>query len=194
MNATEAINNIKELLGLKLKKETFYTTVLVDGETTVTNNLDKDSFEVGETLYVVGESTLSPAPEGEHETREGLKITLDEESIIVKLEEKTEEVEEVVEEEAKKEEEVMSEEENVELAEEHNFQDELIQLKSAMAEMLELVKTMNEKFNTDITSIKTDFDTFKNSPERKPVEKKAEFKETFDEFRVKFLKDLRSQL
>ena len=89
MNATEAINNIKELLGLKLKKETFYTTVLVDGETTVTNNLDKDSFEVGETLYVVGESTLSPAPEGEHETREGLKITLDEESIIVKLEEKT---------------------------------------------------------------------------------------------------------
>ncbi len=89
MNATEAITRIKNLLGLEFRAESFATTKLVDGITEVTNNKD-DDFAIGDTLYVVGESTLQPAPEGSHETREGLVVTLDSESIIIKIEAKAE--------------------------------------------------------------------------------------------------------
>jgi len=64
MKAHEAINKIKEMLNLSFKKESFATTALDDG-TEVTNNLDSD-FMIGQILYVVGESTLTPAPAGSH--------------------------------------------------------------------------------------------------------------------------------
>lgn len=92
MNATTAINKIVELLGLKFKKENFYTTMLIDGTTSVTNNMEGE-FQVGQTLYVVGEATLTPAPEGTHVTREGLQVTVDSESTITRIEEVKEEVE-----------------------------------------------------------------------------------------------------
>jgi hypothetical protein len=38
MNATEAINRIVDLLGIKFKSEKFYSTKLEDGETEITNN------------------------------------------------------------------------------------------------------------------------------------------------------------
>jgi len=63
MDATTAINNIRKMLGLQFKKETFMSTFLVDGTTEVTNNMEED-FQVGQTLYVVKESTLVPAPVG----------------------------------------------------------------------------------------------------------------------------------
>ena len=93
MNATEAISRIKDLLGFSFKAEKFYSTVLVDGKTEVTNNKDTEGFEIGDELFIVNESTLSPAPEGMHEVREGLIITLNGESKIVKIEEKTKEEE-----------------------------------------------------------------------------------------------------
>jgi major membrane immunogen (membrane-anchored lipoprotein) len=40
---------------------------------------------VGQTLYIVKDSTLSPAPEGSHETREGFIVTLDGESTIIAI-------------------------------------------------------------------------------------------------------------
>lgn len=88
MNATEAINKIADLLGLKFKSEKFMVTKLVDGSTEITNN-QEGPFSVGEALFVVGEnSVLVPAPAGSHETREGLILTVGEDSIISKIEEK----------------------------------------------------------------------------------------------------------
>ena len=84
-NAKEALKKIADLLNLTFKKETFASTKLVDGETEVTNNLDED-FKIGQTIYIVGESTLTPAPAGSHTTREGLVITLDSSSVIIAIE------------------------------------------------------------------------------------------------------------
>ena len=84
MNAKQAIDKIADLLGFKFKKESFYSTKLEDG-TEITNNLDGD-FKIGDELYVVGESTLTPAPAGTHITREGLKLTVDTGSVIVAIE------------------------------------------------------------------------------------------------------------
>lgn len=94
MNATEAINKIADLLGLKFKSEKFMVTKLVDGETEVTNN-QEGPFTIGEMLYVVGEdSILKPAPSGSHRTREGIILTVGEDSIISKIEEEAVETEE----------------------------------------------------------------------------------------------------
>lgn len=98
MNATEAIQRITDLLGLKFKSETFATTKLVDGITEITNNKDSD-LAVGDTLFVVGESTLTPAPAGEHITREGLKLEVDMESTITSIEMESDEGMEVKEDE-----------------------------------------------------------------------------------------------
>jgi hypothetical protein len=86
MNANEAINKIAELLGLKFKSESFMKTKLMDGDVTVTNNSD-GPFTIGDGLFIVGEdSILKPAPAGTHKTREGLILTLGEDSIIMKIE------------------------------------------------------------------------------------------------------------
>lgn len=256
MNATQAIDKIVQLLGLKLKKESFFATVLMDGETQVTNNLDSD-FGIGQTLYVVGDSTLTPAPFGTHVTREGLALTVDEESTITKIEEEVKEAEqEVVEDQVEVEsskikmteakdaqgqvlesptfdvgEEVyvvdadgaktpvangehqvvlkdtegndvkiriqtvdgkIIQRENVE-GMSTDFTSQLEEIKLGISQLLEVVDSMNGKFKTEISSIKNDFETFKNAPERKPLEKRADFKETFDDFKVDFLKELRNK-
>jgi flagellar basal body rod protein FlgG len=85
MNATEAINKIASLLNLNSKVEKFMVTKLEDGTTEVSNNKEGD-FMVDDTLYIVQESTLKPAPEGTHTTREGLKLYVDSASKIVKIE------------------------------------------------------------------------------------------------------------
>jgi hypothetical protein len=84
MNAKQAINKIAELLKFTFKAEKFFTTKLEDG-TEVTNNLE-DDLKIGQVLYVVGESTLTPAPAGTHITREGFKVTVDSESVIIAIE------------------------------------------------------------------------------------------------------------
>ena len=91
MNAKDAIDKIVSLLNLEFgkKEESFATTKLSDG-TEVTNNLD-DEFKIGQELFVVGESTLSPAPEGRHTTREGLVLVVDSSSVIIAMEQETEE-------------------------------------------------------------------------------------------------------
>lgn len=84
MTAKEAINKIADLLKISFKAEKFYSTKLEDG-TEITNNMEED-FAIGQVLYVVGESTLTPAPAGTHTTREGLKLTIDTESVIIAIE------------------------------------------------------------------------------------------------------------
>lgn len=87
MNATDAINKIVDLLGIKFSAHKFASTKLVDGETEVTNN--KESvFQVGDELFIVSESILTPAPEGTHTTREGLELWVGADSVIYKIMEK----------------------------------------------------------------------------------------------------------
>jgi len=91
MNAKEAIDKIAKLLNLEFgKTESFATTMLTDGSTEITNNLDEE-FKIGQELFVVNESTLSPASEGQHTTREGLVITVDSSSIIIAMEQEASE-------------------------------------------------------------------------------------------------------
>jgi len=300
MNATLALDKIVKLLGLRFKKESFFTTILEDGKTEVTNNADGE-FQVGQTLYVLGESTLQPAPVGTHITREGLVLTLDEESTIIKLEVKSAEAEverNQEEVESSKMEMTVAEDaqgqklesptfdvgeevyvlgpdgektpapdgehqvvlkdtsgnenkiriqtvdgkivqrENVEqmaevdmaefpwdecmlkMAEEGYSEEtaakicgsikaknmtkakmstdlyfeqvaQVEKLKDGIAQLLSLVETINGKFKTELSELKSEFNTFKNSPERKPVDKKVDYKEKFEDFRVSILKDLR---
>ena len=57
MIATEALNKIADLLGLKFKSEKFSVTKLIDNMTTITNN-SEDPFSIGDELFVVGEDSI----------------------------------------------------------------------------------------------------------------------------------------
>ena len=266
MNATEAINNIVKLLGLQFKKDVFASTMLVDGETEVTNNTDSE-LEVGQTLYIVSESTLKPAPAGTHETRDGAMVTVDEESTIIaiaskdtKLESEVneEEEEEEIEEEEEKEEvdmtkaesangdilesktfdvgeEIMKvkedgstepapdgeyqvmlkdsegnevkirvmvkdgkivERENVEGMGKKEMMDsefakDINDIKESIQQLLSLVDSMNGKFKTEVNSLKSDFETFRKSPERKSVEEKKTFTDSFEDYKLNLIKSMR---
>ena len=297
MNTSEALDKIAKLLNLRFKKEKFFTTRLDDGQTEVTNNLDED-LAVGQTLYVVGEATLTPAPAGTHKTREGLVLTLDEESTITKIEvlsaeveieRNQEEVEMTVAEDAQGQrlesptfdvgepvfvlgpddskspapdgehqvvlrdesgnenkiriqtkDGVIVQRENVEemsqdefaefpwdecmlkMAEEgyseevaakicgsikeknmskekmsqdivFEYHAKMEKLNQGFAELLNLVNGINGKFKTEISSLKEEFNAFKNAPERKPIEKKVDVAQQFEDFRVDFLKSLRNK-
>ena len=100
MNPTDAINKIIDLLSPKLKSEKFMVTKLVD-DTEITNNKDgEDMLQIGDELYIIKESVLQPAPSGVHETREGIMITVGEDSVIYKMEKKMETMEDSVVEES----------------------------------------------------------------------------------------------
>jgi len=90
MTAKEAVEKITELLNIKFgKKMGFETTKLIDG-TEITNNLEH-GFMLGQELYIVGESTLTPAPAGTHTTRDGLVLTVDSSSVIIAIEQEKQE-------------------------------------------------------------------------------------------------------
>ena len=316
MNATQAIDRIVHLLGLKFKKESFFKTMLEDGQTEITNNQEGE-LQVGQTLYVVGDATLTPAPSGSHKTRDGIVVTVDEESTITKLEvlgaEEEVEKEETDEEtqqglaftEAKDaqgqvlssptfdvgekvevvgpdgekspapngehqivlkdtsgnenkirivtEDGVIVQRENVEGMKKYkmekypweeciadqvekygdeeiakkvcgaikagNFMEmpgapdmdiemakeelvrsvfssqvttEMDHIKQGVTEILGLVDGLNGKFKTDLTELRNEFETFKKSAVSKPVERKLDFKESFEDFRTEFLKNIRN--
>jgi len=254
MDATTAINNIRKMLGLQFKKETFKSTFLVDGSTEVTNNMEED-FQVGQTLYVVKESTLAPAPEGSHTTRDGLVISVDTESTIIAIVSEDKSTDAEVEQESSKDmnyteardaqgqllesstfdvgEDVflvkddgskvpapdgehqvvlkdtsgnenkiriqvldgkIIQRENVEgmmKPEMMNadFSKDIEDIKSSLNNLLELVGSMNGKFKTELNSLKTDFDTFKKLPERKSVEEKKTYTESFADYRLNLIKN-----
>jgi hypothetical protein len=253
MNATEAINSIVKLLGLQFKKENFTSTFLVDGTTEVTNNSDSE-LEVGQTLFIVKEGTLVPAPEGSHETRDGFLVTLDGESTIIAIASKDKEMKSevnteddsimeyteakdaqgqilesstfdvgedvyLVKEDGSKEpapngehQVVLKDEsgnenkiriqvkdgkitqrENVEEEDSEDmmkpammssdFSKDINDIKESMSQLLALVDSMNGKFKTELNSLKTDFDSFKKLPERKAVEEKKTYTESFADFK-----------
>jgi hypothetical protein len=254
MDATTAINNIRKMLGLQFKKETFTSTFLIDGATEVTNNMEED-FQVGQTLYVVKESTLAPAPEGSHTTRDGLVISVDSESTIIAIVSEDKSTDAEVEQESSKDmnyteardaqgqllesstfdvgEDVflvkddgskvpapdgehqvvlkdtsgnenkiriqvldgkIIQRENVEgmmkpQMMNADFSKDIEDIKLSLNNLLELVGSMNGKFKTELNSLKTDFDTFKKLPERKSVEEKKTYTESFADYRLNLIKN-----
>lgn len=259
MNATQAIDSIVKLLGLQFKKEVFKSTFLEDG-TEVTNNQDSE-FEVGQTLYVVKESTLSPAPSGTHMTREKLILTVDEESTIIaiasdkvestevkveveedmkdmkmtiaedaqgqKLESATFDVGEdvymimedgskvpapngehqvILKDESGNENKIriqvmdgkITQRENVEGMKKPemmnaDFSKDINDIKESLSKLIEVMDNMNGKFKTELSSLKTDFDEFKKSPERTPVDEKKKYTESFNDYRLDIIKNLRNK-
>lgn len=196
MTAKEAVDRIAELLNLKFSSsQRFATTKLEDG-TEITNNLDEE-FKIGQELYVVGESTLTPAPAGKHTTREGLVLTVDAESIIIAMEDKTTEA--PANEEGKPEEEVkeegMSEEVEVEVPTEAAdvMTEEVVQaVVEALAPIVEEVKTlteemkkMKEMYEAKYSSLKEEFTSFKRQPQKFSVtEVKKNFKESAADYKL----------
>ena len=253
MNATEAINNIVKMLGLQFKKETFKSTFLIDGNTEVTNNMEED-FQVGQTLYVVKESTLAPAPEGSHETRDGFIVSVDSESTIIAIVSADKSTDAEVEQENGKmmdyteardaqgqilesptfdvgedvylvkdgekspapdgehqvvlkdtsgnENKIRIQVKDGKIIERENveemmkpetmstdFSKDIEDIKLSLNNLLELVGSMNGKFKTEFNSLKTDFESFKNLPERKAVEEKKFYTESFADYRLNLIKN-----
>ena len=261
MNATQAINSIVKLLNLQFKKENFTSTFLIDGTTEVTNNQEAE-LEVGQTLFVVKDGTLAPAPEGNHETRDGFIVTLDGESTIIAIASKDKEMKSevnteddslmeyteakdaqgqilesstfdvgekvyTVKEDGSKEpcsdgekqvvlkdesgnenkiriqvkDGVITERENVEEEDSEDmmkpqmmnsdFSKDINDIKESMSQILSMIDSMNGKFKTELNSIKTDFDTFKKSPERTAVEEKKSYTQSFSDYKLDIIKSLR---
>jgi len=192
MNATDAINKIKEMLGLEFnkveepKEQEFAETRLEDGTTMVTNDKEGD-FEMGDVIYVKDEDgTLTPAPAGEHTLSDGYVIVLDEESRLIEIRiPESEDVGDVVDENAASEEEMSTEEEQTETM---NFEEELKTIKSSIDQMLKLMETQSADFNKEIEDLKTEVETFKKSPETTGITEKKGVKENFTAYRASLLK------
>jgi hypothetical protein len=199
MNAKQAIDKIAELLKFTFKAEKFYTTKLEDG-TEVTNNLDED-LKIGQVLYVVGESTLTPAPAGSHITRENLKVTIDAESVIIAIESGDTIAEDAVESSAEEMAEVGSPESGITeepasgVESENDGLDRLLGLLGPMIEEMTKMKSemesMKGKMSADLLALKNDFNSFKKSPEKFSVIEKKTMTETFEDYKLELIKSLR---
>ena len=100
MTAQEALYKIRVMLGVEdtneevsLETETDSEEVQLAEATLVDGTVVKTEgeFEVGKQLFVVTEEGDIPAPEGLHETTEGIIVGVDAEGIIVSIEEPAEE-------------------------------------------------------------------------------------------------------
>ena len=188
MNASEAINKIKTMLGLEFSKDTtestteqFATTELTDG-TKITNDKEGE-FELGDKIYVVGDDAqLTPAPSGEHTLRDGYVVVVDEEGTLIEIRvPDSEDVAEVVDESATSEED-MSEEttETTDL----NFEEELTNIKSSIETMLKIMEAQS----ADFAEVKKEVDAFKSAPQHKGITEKKDIKENFSDYRLNMLK------
>jgi hypothetical protein len=202
MNAKQAIDKIAELLKFTFKSEKFYSTKLQDG-TEVTNNLDED-FKIGQVLYVVGESTLTPAPMGSHITRENLKVTVDSESVIIAIESGDDIAEDAVETTETEAELLesntsdmgeMSVMDGMEADESTSRIEEIINLLLPMVEEMKKMQSemekMKQQMSADISTLTNDFNSFKKSPEKFSVVEKKTMKESFDDYKLDLIKSLR---
>lgn len=191
MNASEAINKIKEMLGLEFSsvekteivEEKFATTELEDG-TKITNDKEGE-FELGDKIMVVGEDgTLTPAPAGEHTLRDGYVVVLDEESTLIEIRvPESEDVADVVDEAATEEE--MTEE--TEETSKFNFEDELKTIKSSIEEMLKVMEAQTADFTAQVEEVKKEVEAFKAAPQMKGITEKKNITENFSDYRLGIL-------
>ena len=160
MNANEAINKIKLMLGLneettpaipeptienvELAESTLVdgTIVRVDGE-----------FEPGKSIFVVTEEGDVPAPDGAHETTDGLIVTT-EGGVIVSIEEKA------AEEAPAEEETVVVEEASAEFSE--DFVNSIVDTLKPALEQIDALRN-------EIASLKSQFNAFSEAPATKKI-------------------------
>jgi len=160
MNANEAINKIKLMLGLneettpaipeptienvELAESTLVdgTIVRVDGE-----------FEPGKSIFVVTEEGDVPAPDGAHETTDGLIVTT-EGGVIVSIEEKA------AEEAPAAEETVVVEEASAEFSE--DFVNSIVDTLKPALEQIDALRN-------EIASLKSQFNAFSEAPATKKI-------------------------
>ena len=167
MNAQEAITKIKLMLGLneettpaipeptienvELAEATLVdgTVVRVDGE-----------FEPGKSIFVVTEEGDVPAPDGAHETTDGLIVTT-EGGVIVSIEEKAAE-------EAPAEEEVVVEEASAEFEEEatEQFSEDFV---NSIVDTLKPALDQIDALRNEIASLKSEFNAFSEAPATKKI-------------------------
>lgn len=104
-NATNTLNKVKAVLGLEVKME----QLKMENGTV----LEADSFEAGQSVFIVTEDEKVALPIGEYELEDNRVLKVDEEGIIASLADEEEEVaeEEVAEEETTEEELYVSKEE-----------------------------------------------------------------------------------
>lgn len=157
MNANEAINKIRLMLGLneettpvipeptvenvELAEATLVdgTVVRVDGE-----------FEVGKAIVVVTEEGDVPAPDGAHETTDGYIVTT-EGGVIVSIEEKAEEMPE---------EEVIIEEASAKFSE--DFVNSIVETIAPALKQIDALRN-------EIASLKSEFNAFSEAPATKKI-------------------------
>lgn len=162
MNAQEAITKIKLMLGLNeettpvipeptIENVELAEATLVDGTVV---RVDGD-FEVGKAIVVVTEEGDVPAPDGAHETTDGMIVTT-EGGVIVSIEEKAAE-------EAPAEEEVV-----VEAAEEATaeFSEEFV---NSIADTLKPALDQIDALRNEIASLKSQFNAFSEAPATKKI-------------------------
>lgn len=160
MNANEAINKIKLMLGLNeetapaipeptIENVEFAEATLVDGTVVRVDG----EFETGKSIFVVTEEGDVPAPDGAHETTDGLIVTT-EGGVIVSIEEKA------AEEAPAEEETVVVEEASAE------FSDEFV---NSIVETLKPALDQIDALRNEIASLKSEFSTFSEAPAAKKI-------------------------
>jgi hypothetical protein len=142
MNATDTINRVKAVLGLTVSLE----QMKLDNGTVI----EADSFEVGQSVFIVTEDEKVALPVGEYELEDGTKLVVEEEGVIAQYGD--EEVEEVEEEEA---DEVEAEDEQKEMG--YVSKEEFITALEEVIAMIEELKTdkkeMSEETETEQTEM-----------------------------------------
>jgi hypothetical protein len=139
--------------------------------------LESSTFDVGEDVFLVkDDGSKVPAPDGEHQVV--LKDTSGNENKIriQVLDGKITQRENV---EGMMKPQMMN----------ADFSKDIEDIKSSLNNLLDLVGSMNGKFKTELNSLKTDFDTFKKLPERKSVEEKRTYTESFADYRLNLIKN-----
>ena len=148
MKLEEAISKLRMMLSeAKTPTEAavevhFATAELVDGTIVKTEG----EIEVGKTLYVETPEGEITAPQGLHETTEGLLVSVDEAGVILSIEPKTEEVIEV--------------EEKAEFG-----ADFLEQISSIISPLNEQISSLREQ----LTNLKGEFQAFREEPAGKKI-------------------------
>jgi hypothetical protein len=147
MTANEAIKKIKVMLGVEQVVETVETEIQLAEATLVDGTIVKveGEFEVGKQLVVVTAEGDIAAPEGIHETTDGLLVTVDAQGVITNLEETTEESEEV---EAKA---------STELSEDF------------VNQIVNILDNKFKEFETKLQTLNHEFSAFRNEPAGKKI-------------------------
>lgn len=186
MKAQEAIERIKVMLGLEVKKLQFETkAVLKDG----TEVYSEGPIASGEGLFVVTPDGMVKAPQGTHETTEGLVVEVDDNGIITSVSE-VEDVEGGYKKEEKMEDTPNEEEGNGEVKEE--VADKIAEtIVEALKPLMEEMGKMKE----EMKNYKEKLEKFSKSPAGEPVisQKETQKPTSLFEKRLEILKGVQVQ-